>query len=187
MIKIAQKRKGSALLQPIFFLFVVFALVFALIFVYKVKATQIYGNLEDSVTVSCQAVCIHDRYISGSLYWNVFDVVFDTGSKHISEYYVTDPRIATKEAATLAYTRLTNLLNDNFSLLVVDFSIEEFVIVNIISGRAYSFDYISKSSSEWNTSEEDSYLKVKILVSVDLPAFGTTQWVKEDTLILMER
>ena len=145
MMKIAQKRKGSALLQPMFFLFVVFALLLALICVYKVKATQIYGNLDDTVTVSCQAVCIHDRYISGSLYWNVFDVVFDTGSKSASEYYLTDPRIATEVAAALAYTRLSNLLSDNFSLLVTDFSIKEFVIVNMISGRAYSFDYISKS------------------------------------------
>lgn len=183
---IARKREGAAMVSPLLLLFTLFTAMLILIFAYKAKAAQIYGRLDDAVTVSCQSVCVPDRYVPGAYHWNRADVVFEAGGREESEHYFVSPDMATKCAAGLAYTRLESLLDYNFPPMVTGYTIEEFKVVNIISGTAYEHDYISGSSSEWNTAEEESYLKIKVVVSLELPAFGMTEWGKEDKVVLRE-
>lgn len=183
---ISKKREGAAMLSPLLFLFTLFTVLLILIFAYKAKTAQIYGRLDDAVAVSCQSVCIPDRYVPGAYHWNRADVVFATRDRSESEYYFGEPETATAYAADLAYARLGSLLDYNFPPMVTDYVIEEFQIVNIISGTAYGYDCISGSSSTWDTAEEESYMNIRIEVLLELPAFGAATWRKEDKAILRE-
>lgn len=176
---------GLSMGIPIYLL-TIFALLLSLLFMYKAKISQIYGRLDDAVNVSCQSVCIPDRYVPGAFHWNRRDVVFATERKAESEYYVNAPEIATEYAANLAYRRLLDMLEYNFPPMVTSYSVECFSLVNIISGTAYQYDVINGASLNWNTSEEESYLLMKVAVTLELPAFGTATWTKEDKVILRE-
>lgn len=171
--------------RPVY-LFTVFALLLSVLFIYKAKTAQIYGKLDDTVNVSCQSVCIPDRYAPGSKHWNREDVVFSTGNRSCSELYLSEPALATRYAAEQAYSRLKNLVDYNFPSIVTGYTLEEFVVVNIISGKAYGYDMISGVGSMSNPAEEESYLLIKIRVVVELPLFESAEWVKEEKIILRE-
>ena len=171
---------------PILYVFTTFALLLVLIFIYKAKAAQIYGRLDDAVNVSCQSVCIPDRYVPGAYHWNREDVVFSTENRTRSEYYIDAPEKATEYAAELAYRRLEELLDYNFPPMVTGYSIERFSLVNMISGNAYQYDVLGGTSAVYGTAELESYLEIKVVVTLELPAFGTTIWTKEDKVILRE-
>ena len=95
------------------YLLTLFALLLSLLFMYKAKTSQIYGRLDDAVNVSCQSVCIPDRYVPGAYHWNRRDVVFSTENRAESESYLNAPEDATKYAAELAYRRFLELLEYN--------------------------------------------------------------------------
>lgn len=171
--------------RPIYLL-TVFALLLSLLFMYKAKTAQIYGRLDDAVNVSCQSVCIPDRYAPGSRHWNKEDVVFSTENKNCSEFYLSDPVIATQYAAELAYSRVEEMLDYNFPSLVTGYRIERFAVVNIISGRAYEYNVLTGMERVEHTMETESYLLIKVRVQLKLPLFGNTEWTKEEKVILWE-
>lgn len=186
MIRPLRHREGSAMISPLMFLFFLSVLLLIYLFLCRLKAAQIYTELEDTVTVSCQAVCRSDRYIPGAYHWNRADVVFTTSSKEESDYYETEPARATMLAAELAYNRMDDLLLVNFPPTVMGYQVEKFRVVNIISGKAYAYECISGLSSAWMTAEEESYIEIQITVFLELPAFGKTDWKKEDKVKLRE-
>lgn len=171
--------------RPIYLL-TVFAMLLSLLFMYKAKTAQIYGRLDDAVNVSCQSVCIPDRYAPGSHHWNRKDVVFSTGNRSCSEFYLSEPLIATQYAAELAYSRVEEMLDYNFPSLVTGYEIERFAVVNIISGKAYEYNVLSKTGRVDNTAEEESYLLINLSVQLELPLFGSAEWTKEEKVILRE-
>ena len=171
---------------PVLYLFILLLFVLIYLLTHKAKVIQIYDRLDDTVTVSIQAVCIPDRYIPGTYHWDRQDAVFDSGSRGTAEYYGTNPEIATKYAAELSYGRLKELLSYNLPSTTNGYRIAEYVLVNVISGTAYKFDMINNLASMQETNETESYLQVKIEVDLDLPLFGKTSWSKETVAILTE-
>lgn len=171
--------------RPIYLL-TVFALLLSLLFMYKAKTAQIYGRLDDAVNVSCQSVCIPDRYAPGSRHWNREDVVFSTESAVTSELYLSDAMEATKYAANLAYRRIKEMLDYNFPSMVTDYRIEQLAVVNIISGRAYEYNVLTGTDRVEYTMETESYLWIKVRVQLELPLFGNTEWIKEEKVVLWE-
>ena len=168
------------------YLLTIFALLLSLLFIYRAKTEQIYGRLDDAVNVSSQSVCIPDRYVPGAYHWDREDVVFSTESRTQSEYYLTEPKEATKYAAALAYERLQELLEFNFPPMVTGYTIVGFTLVNIISGTAYEYDAIGNKVSNRSTTDTESYLLIKVVATLDLPMFGMAAWTKEDKVILRE-
>lgn len=173
-------------MTPMIYLFLVFCVFIAVLIIYKMNVTQIYSRLDDVVRTSCQSVCIADRYVSATYHWNRENVVFYTGSRAESDYYLTDPEVATVYAAEEIYQGLEELLEYNLPTEAKGYEIKEFCLVNIISGTAYEYDLKSRQSYQSTTSEEESYLKIKVEVSLELPLFGATSWSKEDKVILLE-
>ena len=64
------KKEGSISIMPILALFLLLISVLVLIMSNKAKVMQIYDRMEDTVTVSAQAVCVPDRYVPGAFHWN---------------------------------------------------------------------------------------------------------------------
>lgn len=186
MMRPLHHQEGSAMISPLMYLFFLSVLLLIYLFLCRLKAAQIYTELENAVAVSCQGVCRSDRYIPGAYHWNRADVVFTTSCKDESDFYETEPTRATMLAAELAYNRMDALLAVNFPSAVMGYQVEKFRVVNIISGRAYAYECISGLSSAWMTAEEESYIEIQITVSLELPAFGKTDWKQEDKVKLRE-
>ena len=180
------RKKGTALVSPMIYLFLTFCILLAVLIIYKINVTQIYSRLDDAVTSSYQSVCIADRYVSAAYHWNRENVVFHTGSRAESDYYFTEPEVATSYAAEEIYRSLEELLEYNLPPETTGHEIKELCLVNIINGTAYEYNLKSGQSCQCTTSEEESYLKIKVEVSLELPLFGATSWSKEDKVILLE-
>lgn len=185
-MKIRWKKEGAVSFIPVLYLFVILVLLIIWLMANKAKVIQVYDWLEDTIVVSSQAVCVPDRYIPGAFHWNRKDVVFDTGSRENSEYYITDPVTATKYAAELSYQRIVDLLDYNLPENATRYQITNYVLVNVISGTAYSYDYLHRQNWSNSTNSKESYVEIGIEVQLELPAFGTTNWVKETRMVLVE-
>lgn len=185
-MKIHWKKEGSVSFIPVIFLFVILVLLVVWLMVNKAKVIQIYDWLDDTVAVSSQAVCVQDRYIPGTYHWNRKDVVYDSGSRSNAQYYITDPAEATKCAAELSYARISELLDYNLPEVVTQYQITKYVLVNVISGTAYSYDLLHLVSKEASTALVESYLEFEIEVMLELPTFGAARWTKEMRVVLVE-
>lgn len=180
------KKEGTISFIPVLFLFIILVVIIILLLMNKSKVIQIYDRLYDGMSVSSQAICVSDRYVPGAFHWNRKDVVYDSGTRENAQYYVTNPAVATKAAAELSYDRFIQLLDYNLPEEVVQYKITEYVLVNVISGTAYCYDYLHLRCWEESTMLTESYLEFTIDVQLELPLFGTANWVKEALVVLVE-
>ena len=180
------KKEGSISIMPILALFLLLISVLVLIMSNKAKVMQIYDRMEDTVTVSAQAVCVPDRYVPGAFHWNREDVVYDSGSMENAKYYVFEPEVATRYATELSYARLNELLEFNLPAFATAYQINKYLLVNVIDGEAFMYDVKENRCVVENTQKTESYIDMEIEIMLELPLFGSTKWVKEISVRLVE-
>lgn len=179
-----RKRKGDAL--PLYAILAIgFALALLIVFLNWQGILYTADDVKDSITVSAQAVCLHDP-VASSLFLEKEDVIFYSGSNEESMSYYVDTERITRLACENALQKFNHLLETNLSSGYKYYVIEKFEMVNVLNGMVYTYDGISGRSGNFVATGEESSLNVVVKVVRD-SFFGEIALPVKETIFLKEK
>lgn len=165
MGRVCKKRKGNAL--PLYGIITVgFALELMVILLHWNEMLHVADDIKDSITISAQAVCLHDPAES-SLFSEKEDVLFYIGSVQESMKYYTESEHITKVACENALRNFKTLLTVNLPEKYKEYHITKFEMHNVLSGVVYRYDAISGQGDFFVAKNEESQLLVTVSVVQD--------------------
>lgn len=178
------KRNGETL--PFFAIITIgFVVILLMVFLQWQGVLFTADDAKDSVTVSAQAVCLHDP-VASSLFLEKEDVIFYSGSNEESMSYYVDTERITRVACENALQKFENLLERNLSPNYQYYEIEKFEMRNVLNGMVYTYDGITGISSSFNATDEESSLNVVVKVVRDT-FFGEIVLPVKEVVFLREK
>lgn len=179
-----KKRRGDAL--PIAAAITIgFCLTLLLIVMYWQEVVHSADEVKDSITVSAQAVCLHDP-VASSAFFGREDILFYTGSKQFSMRYYIEPEYITKLAAENTLQLFRSLLSTNLSDSYQNCTIKNFEIKNVIGNEIYVYDAITGANHAYVAPGEMSSLKIEAVVIRD-SKFGVLEIPFKETVFLKKK
>lgn len=179
-----KKRQGEEL--PLYAMLTIgFAVILLFVFLHWINFFHIADSTKDSVTISVQAVCLHDPVVS-SLLLEKEDIVFYSGNDSVSMRYYADTEQVTRKACENAYRLFKDILTANLPSGYEKYEIEKFEMLNVLNGIAYTYDSVTGKDSSFVAGNKESSIQVKIKVIRD-SFFGKVALPIQETIFLREK
>lgn len=179
-----KKTQGDAL--PFYAILTVgFVISMLLILIHWKELLYSADDAKNGITISAQAVCLHDP-VASSLFLEKEDLVFYSGSSQESMKYYSHSERVTRLACENALESFERLLETNIPSKYKGYVIESFEMKNVLSGTVYTYDAITGDSASFAAQNEESSIHVEMKVVRD-SIFGEIALPLQETVFLKEK
>ncbi len=179
-----KKRQGDAL--PFYAVLTAgFVISLLLLLVHWEEFLYSADDAKNGITISAQAVCLHDP-VASSLFTEKEDLVFYSGSRQESMKYYSHSGRITRLACENALKSFEKLLGSNLPLKYKGYVIESFEMKNVLGGMAYTYDAVTGDSASFAAPGGTSSLHIEMKVVRD-SIFGEIAIPLQETVYLKEK